>query len=383
MVPATLLSYYPTYKILDEILARGNYDTLNIYIDLKNNLQTLYMEHAVVGIVESSMQAKRYDTTIVHALLSFISFHKTYAFKRGIKLNIFVFFETGKSTYHKNIRKKYKIRRSIDDLYGLDANKRQLFTEVLHRNFQFIEKLFNRLPNVKVIRHQNLEADFVPYFLLTRNLVDRSPNVAHVTYSNDHDLYQNILDENTFCFVKNKKYRNIVSQGKVTSTYLKKNVDLPDEYLPFLMAIIGDSGDDVDGVKGIGPAKGEIIIEEFINLCGGHPNIIYQKIINNEPIFSNDVKIKNKYMRKVYEEEQKNKLISDNLKLVSFELISREFESPSSTEMIKRRDNFFNFFNNPKPVIPSKVLTEGLNNLRIYIESEDIIKSLYWDIKRG
>jgi len=380
MVPASLLSYYPTYKILDEILARGNYDTLNLYIDLKNNLQTLYMEHAVVGIVESSLQAKRYDTTIVHALLSFISFHKKYAFKRGVKLNIFVFFETGKSVYHKNIRKKYKIRRSIDDLYGLCADKRQLFTEVVQKNLQFIEKLFNRLPNVKVIRHHNLEADFVPYFLLTRNLVDRSPNVAHVTYSNDHDLYQNILDENTFCFIKNKKYRSIVSKGKVLSTYLKKNVDLPDEYLPFLMAIMGDSGDDVDGVKGIGPARAGNIVEEFIDVCGG-TDLIFDNVINNKPIFPEDIKIKNKYMRKVYEEEQNNKLISDNLKLVSFELISREFESPSSTEMIKRKNNFFNFFNNPKTIIPYKVLTEGLNNLRIYIESEDIIESLYWDIK--
>ena len=54
MHPSSLLSYYPTYAILDEIVSYGNYKKLNIFMDLKNNLQSTYMEHAILNILENS-----------------------------------------------------------------------------------------------------------------------------------------------------------------------------------------------------------------------------------------------------------------------------------------------------------------------------------------
>ena len=103
MHPSSLLSYYPTYAILDEILSYGNYKTLNIYMDLKNVMQSVYMEHAIVNIVEASKQSKYLDTSVFSSLISFLSFHKIYGIKRGINTNFTIFFETGQSYYHKNI----------------------------------------------------------------------------------------------------------------------------------------------------------------------------------------------------------------------------------------------------------------------------------------
>jgi len=116
MHPSSLLSYYPTYSILDEIIAINNYNTLNIFIDLKNTLQTTYMEHAIVNILENSKNLKYLDTSIFSSLIAFLSFHKMYGMKRGIDLNFIIFLESGHSYYHKNISKKYKISRRIDDL---------------------------------------------------------------------------------------------------------------------------------------------------------------------------------------------------------------------------------------------------------------------------
>jgi hypothetical protein len=188
------LSYYPNYNLLDEIVAKNNYKTLNLYFDLKNNLQSTYMQHAIVNIVESSKRGKHIDTSVFSSLISFLTFHKIWGIKRGIDVNFYIFFETGKSFYHKNISKKYKISRQIDDLYGLDRVDRDLFFHTLQSNFQLIEKACNLLPNVKVIRLQNLEADFIPYYLITRNKVSRDENVGHLIYSNDHDLLQCIRD---------------------------------------------------------------------------------------------------------------------------------------------------------------------------------------------
>ena len=73
MHPSSLLSYYPTYQILDEIVSYGNYKKLNIFIDLKNVMQSTYMEHAIVNIIENSKNSKFMDTSVFSSLVSFLS----------------------------------------------------------------------------------------------------------------------------------------------------------------------------------------------------------------------------------------------------------------------------------------------------------------------
>jgi len=337
MHPSSLLSYYPTYAILDEILSKNNYKKLSIYIDLKNNLQSVYMEHAIVNIIEQSKKAKKADTSIFSSLVSFLTFHKIYGLKRGIDVEFVIFFESGHSIYHKNISKTYKISRRIDDLYGLDRADKDLFFKILHANFQLIENAFNRMPKTTVIRLNKLEADFVPYYLLSRNLVEYNDDRAHVIYSNDHDLWQCVSDH-SFIFSKSGKTKKIVKQGEVMKMMLKKENNIPDIYLPLAMSIIGDTGDDVEGVKNVGPARFLSIFPELIEMTG-NMGVIYEKVRKGKELFDPvPSKIKNKHLKDVVEAETTSKRISNNLKLVSFELISREVDNPSSIEMSDRRN---------------------------------------------
>jgi len=176
--------------ILDEICSYGNYKKLTIFIDLKNTLQTTYMEHAIVNILENTKQMKFMDTSIFSSLISFLGFHKIYGMKRGLDINFIIFFESGHSYYHQNISKKYKISRKIDDLYGLEREDRELFWSVLSNNFKLIEKACNKLPKVKVINMSHFEADFIPYYLLSRKKVEYDGTVGYITYFNDNDLMQ-------------------------------------------------------------------------------------------------------------------------------------------------------------------------------------------------
>jgi len=344
MNPASLLSYYPTYSILDEIVSYKNYDTLNIYVDLKNCLQSVYMEHAIVNLIESTKMTGRYDTSIFTSLMSFLAFHKIYAAKRDLKVNFYVFFESGKSYYHNNISKKYKISRRVDDLYGLDATDRELFFEILRQNLGFIEKAYNKIPNVKVIRLLNLEADFVPYYLMTRNYVDStndistSSKVANITYSNDHDMAQN-LSENSYSFVKTPQGKLIVKQHEGMSRQTKCPWEGDDEYQPLAIAVIGDPGDDVYGIKGIG-GKTFIKIFPMLKEMVGSMDELNENVLRGKPIFDTSVDYKNKMINKVLDAEKKDKLISNNLKLVSFEILSRVFDDPDSTEMLGRKRRF-------------------------------------------
>jgi len=375
MHPSSLLSYYPTYAILDEIASYGNYKSLNVFIDLKNAMQTTYMEHAIVNIVAASKKSKYLDTSVFSSLISFASFHKIYGMKRGININFIIFFETGQSYYHKNIDKNYKISRRIDDLYGLDRADRELFFSVLHANYQLVEKACNKMPGIKVVRLPNLEADFVPYYVLTRGLISKRSSVGNVVYSNDHDLWQ-CLNDDVFIFSKAAKSKKIHKQGKVMSMFLRRDVDIPDEYLPLAMSVIGDPGDDVTGVKGIGPVG---FIETFDQLIAltGDMNIIYKKVENGQELIDPiPPQLSNKKLRLIVDAEVKKKTISKNLKLVSFELISRALDNPSSTEMIDKRKIIEKQFLYEREISPLESMKKALEQNGVFL-TESSIDFLY------
>ncbi len=375
MHPSSLLSYYPTYSILDSVLSCGEYTNINIYVDLKNTFQTLYLQHAIVNIVENSIKSNYVDTSPFTALLSFLSFHKIYSIKKNIEINFFIFFESGVSYYHKNINKKYKISRRIDDLYGLSREKRDLFFEVLQRNFGLIDTAIGKFPNVYVIRLENLEADFIPYYLITRKLVDTSYKTCHLIYSNDHDLYQCLMD-NVFIFSKSGKSKKIIRKNEGMKYLLKEDVNFRDEHLPLAMAIIGDPGDDVSGIKGIGPKRLISIFDDVIKMTNGTESL-YKNVMNNNDIFDNTCDYEmNKYINLIVQEEKNKKTISNNLKLVSFELLSRYLDNPVKTEILKKKKKIEECIAHKKVIKLSKI-KKALEMNRIYVISDEVENMYY------
>lgn len=371
MHPSSLLSYYPTYAILDEISSYGNYRTLNIFMDLKNVMQSVYMEHAIVNIVEASKQSKYKDTSVFSSLISFLSFHKIYGIKRGINTNFIIFFETGQSYYHKNIDKNYKISRRIDDLYGLDRADRDLFFSILHANYQLVEKACNRMPSLRVVRLPNLEADFVPYYVTTRDLMPKGDGIGNIIYSNDHDLWQ-CLNDDVFIYSKAGKHKKILKAGKVMTEFLKRPVEIPDRFLPLAMAVIGDPGDDVTGVKGIGPAGFIIAFKELLALTGDM-DIIYEKLENGKDLIDPvPPQIVNKKLKSIVDAEVANKTITNNLRLVSFELISRALDNPIKTDMIDKRKLIKNQFLAEREIVPLESMKKALIQNNVFLEESSI-----------
>jgi hypothetical protein len=369
MHPSSLLSYYPTYAILDEILSYNKYRNLNIFIDLKNTLQTAYMEHAIVNIVENSKKANFFDSSVFSALVSFLSFHKMYAVKRGVNTTFTIFFETGQSYYHHNISKKYKISRKIDDLYGMDKADRDLFFTVMQANYQLIEAALNKVPTVNVIRMNHMEADFIPYYLITRGKVSNDGSVANVIYSNDHDMWQ-CIKPHCYIFSKSAKHKKIIKSG-VMSLFLKKEVNIPDEYLPLAMAIVGDTGDDVTGVSGVGPSGVIDMFDELVALVGTMDEV-YEKVEKDQSIFKFiPENIQNKKLKKVFDEENEKKTVSKNLKLVSFELISRFLENPKTTEVLERRNKIDKILQE-KQVYPAESVKSALEKTGVFLEEASI-----------
>ena len=364
------MSYYPTYAVLDEIVSYGNYKKLTIFIDLKNTLQTTYMEHAIVNIVENSKQTKFMDTSIFSSVISFLSFHRIYGMKRGIDINFIIFFETGQSYYHLNISKEYKISRKIDDLYGLDRADRELFWKVLHTNFRLVDQACNKMPNVKVVRMSHLEADFIPYYLLSRKKLNSNAETGFITYSNDHDLWQ-CAAKDSYIYSKAGKNKQIIRSGNIMSRFLKKPCEYEDVYLPLAMAVIGDPGDDVTGVAKVGPTRFLGILPQIVAMTGNMSEV-YKRVENNQDLFNPiPSSISNKYLQKVIDAEVTKKTVSNNLKLVSFELISRAIENPSKTEMIDKRKTIEKILDDDQ-VYPLESLKTALTRTGVFLEESSI-----------
>lgn len=370
MHPSSLLSYYPNYNLLDEIVSYGNYKKLTIFIDLKNTLQTTYMEHAIINILENSKQMRFMDTSIFSSLISFLSFHKIYGMKRGIDIDFIIFFETGHSYYHQNISKQYKISRKIDDLYGLERADRELFWKILHNNFRLIDQACNKIPGVKVIRLPHLEADFIPYYLLSRKKVLYDGTVGYILYSNDHDMWQ-CAAKDSYIFSKAGKNKKIIKAGNIMSRFLKKPCEYEDIYLPLAMAVIGDPGDDVTGIDNVGPARFLEILPQLVALTGSMGEI-YKKVENGKKLIDPiPPSISNKYLQKVVDAEVSKNIISNNLKLVSFELISRAIDNPSTTEMIEKRKLIEKILNE-KEIYPLESIKTALLKTGVYLEESSI-----------
>jgi len=289
-----------------------------------------------------------------------------------------IFYESGVSYYHTNLSKEYKVSRRIDDLYGLDKEKRDVFFKVLSKNYQLIEKALVRIPDIKVIRMKNLEADFIPYYLIKNQMVDNGPHISNIVYSNDHDLLQTLeAAPNVFIFQKAGKTKRIVKRGEAVKTYLKCDEDYPDSFLPISMAIMGDPGDDVGGIRGIGKKRVVPILYDFVGNVGGVEKL-YDNVYAGRPIFHTDgSEIKNKIMRMVFDAEQQSGLISRNLKLVSFELLRRFVDHPVKTEMAEKRDRIQKLMNEIPSTVPIESMYDALGLNRVFIQEDDL-ETLYF-----
>lgn len=366
MAIENLTSFYPSYSLLDEVISAGNFKHLNLFIDVKNILQLVYVDDIIKSLVESSLESRQFDSSIFYGILNFLIFHKKYADKRNITIDFFLFFEIGESSYHKNIYPKYKYSRRIDDSNGLDREHKEYSTIILQNNYNLLEKFLNKIPNIYVTKLENFEADVVPYYLIRNNYVE-DRDAANIIYSSDHDLFQCLeLPGNNYIFRKTKFSKKILRKGSAVQNHLKNGRCFPDNYLPMFMAIIGDKSDDIEGIDGLGPKRVEEIIEEVISL-GGSVEKIRFNILNGNPIFGATSKIiQNKNIEKVLQAED---TIIRNIKIIDFEVISSILDDPPNTEILNKRKSIENVFENKK-VYPQDILLLALKKTGADIPNE-------------
>jgi 5'-3' exonuclease len=285
----------------------------------------------------------------------------------------------GSSSWHLNIHKGYKAHRRSDDLYGLSRERIHLYFKILQQNYLLIESLCRRIPNVYISCLEHFEADFVPYYLIRNKLVDIGSDICHLIYSNDKDLHQILkLNPHVYQLARKLKTFHVVRKDRVMSFFLKRESSLPDEYFSIALAIQGDDGDEVPGIKGVGPASINKVMEYVIKM-GNSVEEILDNAFNDKPLFhkleTSPINNVNKLLELIYNQEQEYKVITRNLKLIDFEILSRVLDEYPKLEYREKAKKLRASVLD-KEVEKLDILKKAIDRSRIYFE-EGALDILY------
>lgn len=309
---------------------------LIFYFDFKN---VIFRPHKSEELL--SLNAKEEFSSILTSMLNVIS-NINRKLRDTFKIKYYIYGEHGKSGYHINLLKDYKKKRQTDTL---DRPDKKNLNNILHFAATIGESLFNFIPNINFVYSQNFEIDVLPYSIM-KNI--NNSITGHVMVSCDKDnmqLFQHF--DNVIAYDKGVKFMKgfkgtymILNNNNYLLRFLKKK-EIFDEYggainsdglLVLYRSIVGDTSDDVKGVKGVGDKYGlttlgllqdhdglvsrEIIVEE---LCKEKDDLnIFTKDISYYENLENVNKKTLSALKKIYKQQD---IIKRNIKIMDYEII--------------------------------------------------------------
>ena len=197
----------------DALLKRAFFGAKDVFNQKKEHIGGIYQ---FMNILRKSLSEKRYNKVVV--------------FWDGINGN-----ESRRKVYP-----NYKTNRKRGKDYDKDS-----FTKQKIRTQQYLEELY-----VRQYVQINIEADD----LIAHYCLNKKDSETITIFTSDRDLVQ-LVNETVFVYLLDKK--EIVTEDTVITTrelnYLPKNVCL-------VKVLIGDSSDNILGIKGLSPKRLGIIV---------------------------------------------------------------------------------------------------------------------------
>ena len=341
----------------------ANDNHLVINIDLSNTLYHLIAEPNTT--INAMNDILPYMIDALMTMFRAIAHYKNLCKNFGIEPIFVLFADIGESQYHLELYPDYKVHRHVRpdyiiehvpslkkvyDVYGYNRNisndmnnsNRDLAVcgRLVARRYilDAIRNILIFIKNVKVIILDNIETDFIPFYIDRYEMPDCG---LYMTNSADNDMIQNITRNH--CII-HKRY-NIVTYKNIdrfiASHITKDDVVRPSIFYAYTLykAIVGDNTDHVPGVKGYGPKRALPVIEEYISHIKRHNIDMYNKDKSSEDILSDymDILKDNSKLELAFKKHGKDKVLSDIvlcLRLVDFDIISRTLRTLSKFKHI-------------------------------------------------
>lgn len=370
-VKPILVAYPP--KELEDLIDNSKPSSVNVYIDLKNVSAGLFVPEIVEEMVENSKSGVL-DTDIFQSLLKFCIWWMNVCKSRNIKCRIFINSDIGDSVYHNGIYKGYKNSRKNTktslDIYKEDIDK------IRNRNTLLSEKVLNLIPDIYFFYMKYLETDFISYYLMTRKF-KKANNALHIICSNDKDMLQNLYMKNSIQVFKVRGNKSIINHESALSYYTKINKkstktqinsnkalnDISVEYIPAIMACVGDKGDDVPGIDNVGPMRAIKMFSDQSEVKNyiGTIDELNDRISNDGKFLKDnfDPNSCSKMWTKVYEDVD---LVTNAYKLISYEMLCRWLENKSDTVRLNYMKYIDNIIRKPKVISSAASLFKSLSS---------------------
>lgn len=344
---------------LFQTLKKNSFDTINLYIDVKNTSTGLFIPDVVQRICENGKRLKcGIDTTIFQNILNTIINWTEFAKFNKKNIKIFFINDEGKSEYHNKINPEYKANRKITNL--ILAEYKEDLDRIKKINWNKAELVSNKFKNVFFITTRRLESDFIPYYLVTRYFKEDKRTV-HIISSNDKDHYQFLNLPNTLMFSKKAQEWTVLDESSYLFKYIKfKDLrfemqaswletisKIDKKYIAILMALCGDASDNVKGLYKIGEKYAAKMISDkelLESLIGDYDEMI-DRVLNGGLIFNTeniDITKLDKYWKQAVEN---NETVTNAFKQISYEVLSRWLDKKDclrKQEIIKDIENVLN-----------------------------------------
>lgn len=184
------------------------------------------------------------------------------------------------------------------DLYAEYKANRVECPPELSKQMPYFRQISSSL-GLQILEQEGLEADDIIGTLVTRL---NSPDIEVVIVSGDKDLMQLVSDKVSIW--------DTMKDAKIYAAQVEEKFGVPPNKVVEVLALIGDSSDNVPGLDGVGPKTAAQLIKKYDNI---------ENVINQKDQVLNDPEIKNR--KKIVEQIELNeKLLRLCKRLVQVEL---------------------------------------------------------------
>lgn len=159
--------------------------------------------------------------------------------------------DMGSSTYRKNIYPEYKANRAekYANQTEKEAEEFRLFFEEFERTMQIAEAEF------PLLRFKGVEADDIAAYLVKKTKDYNIYNTWLMSSDKDWDL---LVSETTSRF-------SYVTRKETTWENWNSHYDCTPEQYISIKCLVGDTGDNIKGIDGIGPKRAADLIKQYDN----------------------------------------------------------------------------------------------------------------------
>ena len=184
--------------------------------------------------------------------------------------------DQGSSSYRKNIYPEYKQNRK--DKFAEQTPAEKLAFEQFFEDYQKTLDYLKETTNYPIIQFKQTEADDIAAYIVTT--LDKCSNIDHIWLISSDKDWDLLVNDKVSRF-------SYVTRKEVTLNNWENHYDFNQEDYISIKCLMGDTGDNVQGVEGIGPKRAKQLVEQYgsaLDIVANLPiksNLKYIKALNS------------------------------------------------------------------------------------------------------